>query len=142
MTTCNPQYKAIIRQCAELDIDKAQWKDVIDSIKENKTDFEIDGYRFIEEGEIDKIMQDELLSDMYILGCFNAWFIASILNMQQSAVEKMQEAEACEGLGELLAQHIEEVQEAYVSSDGYGAHFARYDGNEYEAGGYYIFRLN
>jgi hypothetical protein len=29
-----------------------------------------------------------------------------------------------------------------IDADGYGHHFSTYDGNEYEAGGWYIFRTN
>ena len=42
-------------------------------------DFEVDNYRFIREDEIDAIMRDELASDAYMLGCFNAWFLADVL---------------------------------------------------------------
>lgn len=83
-----------------------------------------------------------MASDTYVLGCFNAWFIADILGTSTEAIEKMQKAEAFDGLGEMLLQHIDEVQKNYAAADGYGHHFGRYDGNEYEIGNYYAFRVD
>ena len=55
----------------------------------------------------------------------------------------MQGAEAFEGIGKMLAPHIEEVQEEYARADGYGHHFNHYDFSEEEmtiAGvNYYVF---
>ena len=38
-------------------------------------------WRFIREDAIDAIMQDELSADEYILGCFNDWFLAHVLDI-------------------------------------------------------------
>ena len=134
--------RTAIKGLANIGVD--DWRETFEQADED--DFTVDGYRFIAADEIDSIMQDELLGDEYILGCFNAWFIADILGMPQDAVEKIQKAEAYEGLGALMAQHIEEVQQKYVSADGYGHHFARYDGHEHqvEVNGrdFYVFRTD
>ena len=57
----------------------------------------------------------------------------------------MQKAEAFEGLGALLAQHIDEVQEDMVRYDGYGHHFNHWNGSEMEItlNGelYHVFRI-
>ncbi len=96
----------------------------------------IDGeeWRFIESDKIDEIMQDELESEPYILGCFNASFLASILDTSSSAIEAIQKAgdSALSGLGEMILSggHLKDLQEAYAQADGYGHHFSSYDGNE------------
>ena len=111
-------------------------------------DMEDGNYRIIDSDSIDEIMQEELKSDLYILGCFNANFLANILGISTKAIEMFQKSEAYKGIGELIISggHLEELQEDYVSADGYGHHFAHYDGNEYEieinGNNYYIFKTN
>ena len=121
------------------------WREVLELADYGKADFEVDGVRFIASHSIDEIQRDELLSDLYILGCFNASFIASILSTDPEAIEAMQEAEAFEGIGKMLVPHIEEVQEQYSSADGYGHHFNHYDFSEEEmtiaGNNYHVFDL-
>lgn len=97
-------------------------------------DFEVDGVRFIADSAIDQIQQDELSSDEYILGCFNAWFIADVLGIDIEVIEAMQKAEAFEAIGKLIISRgkLEELQEDYASADGYGHHFNNYDFDEEE----------
>ena len=108
------------------------WREVLELADYGKADFEVDGVRFIDTRRIDEIQQEELLDDLYILGCFNASFIASILETDVEAIEAMQEAEAFEGIGKMLVPHIEEIQYQYASADGYGHHFNHYDFSEEE----------
>ena len=119
------------------------WREVLVLAEYGKYDFEVNGVRFIAAHSIDEIQREELLSDLYVLGCFNASFIASILETDIEAIEAMQGAEAFEGIGKMLAPHIEKVQEEYSSADGYGHHFNHYDFSEEEmtiAGvNYYVF---
>ena len=96
------------------------WREVLELADYGKADFEVDGVRFIASHSIDEIQQEELLSEPYMLGCFVAGFIANILDIDVEEVQKMQAAEAFEGLGKLMVPHIEEVQEQYSSADGYG----------------------
>ena len=139
-----PAIRQSVTELSNLGVD--DWREVWENVRENKDDFEVANYRFISQDEIDEIMQDELSGDEYILGCFNAWFIADILGMPCDAVEKIQKAEVFEGLGALMAQKIKEVQQKYVSGDGYGHHFAQYDGEEHEITlgniEYYAFRVD
>jgi hypothetical protein len=93
-------------------------------------DFEINNVRFISETDIDKIQQDELSSDLYCLGCFNAEFLARITGLPQGLIEAAQKGEAYEELGEVLVEHIEAIQESYARVDGYGHHFNGYDFSE------------
>ena len=107
----------------------------------------IDGcdWRFIREDAIDGIMQDELASDEYILGCFNDWFLADALDMDIDVIQAMQKAEAYEALGKLVIStgKLQELQEKYVQADGYGHHFAHYDGFEESLSTqpYYAFKI-
>ena len=113
-------------------------------MREGSTDFEVNNYRFISDDDIDDVMQDELSSDEYMLGCFNAWFLADILNTTTEAIEAMQAAGAYEGIGKMVLGNgkLADLQNAYVSADGYGHHFNPYDGNEIEIGTYHVFRTN
>ena len=109
---------------------------------------DIDGaeWRFINDNYIDAIQQDELASDEYILGCFYASFLAKYIDMSVKQIEEAQEAEQFELIGKLVVASgkIEEIQQGYVSGDGYGHHFAHYDHNQYEleAVCYRMFRVN
>ena len=127
----------------ELDID---FRELTEQITDENDDFEIDNYRFIKVSEIDTIQQDELKSDLYILGCFSDWFIADNTDLSLKVVQALQKAEAFEELGELIVDDIETLQSEYSRLDGYGHHFGRYDGNEYEITlndvEYYYFKIN
>ena len=125
-----------------------EWRNVVEQILNGEPDIQTDNYRFIDDDFIDDIMQEELGSDEYILGCFNAWFLADILNIDQDVIVAMQQAEAYEALGKLVLSlgKIEELQVAYRQADGYGHHFAHYDHNDTEetfnGSDYHIFRIN
>ena len=127
----------------ELDID---FRELTEQITDENDDFEIDNYRFIKVSEIDTIQQDELKSDLYILGCFNADFIEDNTNLSLKVIQALQKAEAFEELGELIVDDIEIIQSEYARMDGYGHHFGRYDGNEHEITlndvEYYYFKIN
>lgn len=106
-------------------------------------------YRFINSANIDKIMQDELASDMYILGCFNSNFLADVLDLPEVLISAAQEAGAYEAVGETVMQlnKLEDLQQAYANADGYGHHFAYYDHDEIELKinevlTVYMFRIN
>ena len=79
-----------------------------------------------------------------MLGCFNAWFLAEVLEIDQDTIETLQNAEAYDGVGKLVLSmgKLEELQQAYASADGYGHHFSHYDGSEECINGWYIFRVN
>ncbi len=109
------------------------YKEVINLAVENQeVDFEVNNVRFIAMGDIDEIQQEELKSDLYCLGCFNASFLASITGWPTGLIEAAQKGEAYEELGEVLVDYIEEIQDNYASADGYGHHFNGYDFGEEE----------
>ena len=126
-----------IKQIRELVGD--DWRDTIEQMRASDDVWQ-DQYRLIHQDAIDEIMKEELSSDTYVLGCFNASFIAMITGAPQEAIEKMQAADAYDGLGHWLLEHIDDVQREYAAADGYGHHFAHYDGNEIEIGDWYAFR--
>ena len=120
------------------------WRDAVESISMEEDDFEVDLHRFIRMDKIDEIQQNELSWEPYLLGCFTDWFLAGILNLDIDVIKELQKAEAFEALGKMVLSmdKLEELQEQYVSCDGYGHHFAHYDHNEHELGDYYAFRVN
>lgn len=122
-------------------------REVIEEILAESDDFEIGNYRFIRTDVIDEIQVEELESDPYVLGCFNPWFLADILNISSTTIEKMQSAEAFKVLGELIIglNLTAKLQREYVRADGYGYHFAHYDNeqiDDLEHFGYLVFRVN
>jgi hypothetical protein len=123
--------KKIKSFCADL-FSKPDYREVISNA--GNDDFEVDGVRFISDSAIDQIQQDELSGDEYILGCFNAWFIADVIGIDLDVIEAMQKAEAFEAIGKLIISmgKLEELQSAYASADGYGHHFNGYDFGEEE----------
>lgn len=134
--------REIFNLCKDLSID---FKETLENIANDEIDFEVENYRFINQDDIDEIQEEELKSDPYIVGCFNAWFLADILQTSTEAIEKIQEADGYEGLGEMIvnnSDYLTELQENYASSDGYGHHFNHYDGNMEEVNEYFVFRTN
>jgi hypothetical protein len=106
-------------------------------------DFQIGDYRFIHDSAINQILADELESDLYVLGCFAPWFIADYLGIPTESVEAIQKAEQFEALGHLIkAKGVASFAELYVTHDGYGHHFAHYDGEEHNHGDWYAFKVN
>jgi len=119
-------------------------RDIVQNMLDDNSDFSVDDYRFIHEDDIDKILEDELGSDEYMLGCFNAWFLADILDIDLDVIEAMQKAEAFEAIGKLVISmgKLHDLAKGYRNADGYGHHFSSYDGSEEQIGDYYIFRQN
>jgi len=110
------------------------WREVIENVLKYENDFTVDDVRFIAASVIDEIQQDELASDLYCLGCFNAPFLADVLDIDCDVIEAMQEAEAFEAIGKLIISmgKLEELQADYSRYDGYGHHFNSYNGGEEE----------
>ena len=104
-------------------------------------DMNIGRYRFIQKCGIDEALKDELLNDKYLLGSFEPWFIADITKLNYDTVKDAQQKGLYTLLGEIMAQHIDDIVDEYVSTDGYGGHFAIYDSNEHEITNWYFFRV-
>ena len=116
------------------DHEKSELLDLITRIENGENDILVLGARFISYSSIDEVQKCELESDLYCLGCFNASFISSVLDIDQDVIEAMQEAEAFEAIGKLIISlgKLDELQSQYASCDGYGSHFNHYDGNQLE----------
>ncbi len=122
-----------------LELDNEQIAELIEKMEAEDTDFELAGARIIYKDFIDEIQQGELLSDLYVLGCFNASFLADYLPLDTDDIEQLQRAKAFTAIGKIASKYIEEIQEGYAAADGYGHHFNGYDGSEIETCHYYIF---
>jgi hypothetical protein len=137
------QIMAIYNLSKDYDID---FEAILESIIEEEDDFTVDDYRFIHKVAIDRIMDKSLESDTYLLGMFNAEFLAEIIEISSRLIEIIQKVEAWEELGEYIVSRdlISELREEYVSADGYGHYFASYDSETMEdilkETGYYVFR--
>lgn len=140
--------RQIVTVCEDLGVNT---REVVENIENEDENFEVDNYRFISKSSIDKIQQDELSSDPYILGCFNDWFLADNTDLSLDIIKALQAADKYEAIGQHIIDNdlIETIQSEYASADGYGHHFAAYDGNTIEdllnldsETGYYIFRVN
>jgi len=118
------------------------YREAWEQVAVDEVDFEVDSYRFIHKDNIDAIMCEELESDEYVLGCFNAGFIAEHTDIPLAMIEACQKSDAFQAIGEAILNggHISDIQEAYASADGYGHHFNHWDGSEEMIGDYYVFR--
>ncbi|QCQ57902.1 hypothetical protein Barba22A_gp051 [Rheinheimera phage vB_RspM_Barba22A] len=111
------------------------FREVITEIESGSFDFEVNNVRFIKDDSILEIMAEEIFNgDDYVLGCFNAHFIADNSNLNYELVKAYQELEAFEAIGKALNDTLSDSEkesfcEQYASADGYGYHFNRYDGN-------------
>lgn len=143
MKTTYSNLKTVIELCKYNSIDH---KEVVNNILNEEPDFEIDGYRFVHEDSIDEIQCNELKSDTYLLGCFNADFLADIIPIPYKAIIAMQKADCYAEIGEVCEDYINEIQQEYSRLDGYGHHFSCYDSRTIEdilsISGYYVFRVN
>lgn len=136
-----------IKAFAEDCIGSVDWKELVNNIKEEKDDFELGNYRFINERDIDRVMVDYLESDPYMLGCLSDWFIAGNSSLSYDIVKALQEAGKFEAIGNHLIDNedMTAFTDSAVCSDGYGRFLAGYDGETLEDLldlGYYAFRTN
>jgi len=127
------QVKQVIEFCQGLH-SEPNWRGVVENIVSGYDDFEVDNVRFISTDEIDQIQCDEMESDTYILGCFNAWALSDATGIDQDVFEAMQKAGAYDAIGKLVISldKLSDLQQQYVSADGYGHHFNFYDGGKEE----------
>lgn len=113
------------------------FREVLTCILNEETDFEVDNVRFITDETILSVMVDEIFADDYVLGTFNASFIAENSQLPIEMIEACQEAEAFVAIGKGLNATLDEDEkesfcEEYAGIDGYGHHFNHYDGEDEE----------
>ena len=96
-------------------------------------DFVVDGqyYRFIRENEAYNIAYEMLEGDVYILGCFNADFIADNTKLSYDIVKALQEGEQFDAIGQHILDNddLDGIVSEYIRLDGYGHVFGSYDGS-------------
>jgi len=125
------ELKNIITIANNLDVNKYK---LVDSIQDSETNFEVDNYTFITEDEALKEVINMYQCDEYILGCFNADFIADFIPLDYDSIKTLQESENFEVIGKLILNsgNLEYMMEDYISLDGYGHALSSYDGNNDE----------
>ena len=102
-------------------------------------------WRYIHSGVVDDVLVEELEQDPYYLGCFNPDFLSRVTGLSEEIIKIIQKAEAFQDLGQWIIEQclLEELAGEYAAADGYGHHFAHYDGETVElAGGWLAFRLD
>lgn len=126
-----------------------EWREVVTNINDfedydNSYDFTVDDLRFIHKDHIHEIMVEELSSDLYILGCFNANFLTDVTGWPQPLIEAGQKGEQYETIGQGIIDNnlVDDLAEEYAQRDGYGHHFAHYDSEENRVGDWYFFKIN
>lgn len=110
--------------------------EALEALREAETsdDFTLGNFRFIHSSSIDSIMADEMESCEYTLGCYSARAIADATCWPVSLIEVAQKAEEFEKIGRAIVDegHTSDLQNLVAGYDGYGPHFAHYDGYEHE----------
>ena len=125
------ELKSIRKLCSSLH-SEPDWREVVGNIGED--DFTVDNVRFIRADAIDGIQANELSGDEYVLGCFNACFLADVTGIDKDVFEAMQKSDAYAAIGKLVISmdKLSELQQEYARQDGYGHHFNFYDFGEEE----------
>ena len=123
--------RAIKNFCDDL-VSCPDWREVVTELAKENDDFEVDNVQFIADDSILSIMVDEIFSDTYTLGCFNAGFISDNSSLNYELVVACQEAGAYQAIGKALNDTLDQEQKEsfcseYASADGYGHHFNHYD---------------
>lgn len=133
-------YEALL----ELDLDDEYAIEVISLMEGDNIDFQAGDYRYIAKNHINEILTNELESDLYMLGCFTAHFISDTTGLPLEMIKACQTSEAFEAIGRGIVATcgVKQLTKRYAQVDGYGNHFATYDGEEHEIGEYYVFRVN
>lgn len=127
-----------IKTFAESLVSEPCFREIVEAVNNKESDFEVNNVRFIKDSEILSIMADEIFNgDNYVLGCFNANFIADNSDLNYELVSACQESGAFEAIGQALNDTLDQDEkesfcEEYASADGYGHHFNHYDGNSEE----------
>ena len=114
------------------------FREIVEAINNDESDFEINNVRFIKDSEILSVMADEIFNgDDYVLGCFKAYFIAENSDLNYELVKACQQSEAFEVIGKALNATLNQDGKeifclSYASANGYGHHFNHHDGRSDE----------
>lgn len=110
-------------------LDREEIELVLNNLGSN--DFSNNNYRFIKEADCESIAIEQYEGDAYMLGCFNADFIADNTSLSYDIVKALQEGEQFESIGQHILDNdnIGDMMAEYIRLDGYGHVFSSYDGN-------------
>jgi len=105
--------------------------DLLENVKNEECNFEVDNYTFITEEEALKEVINMYRGDEYILGCFYASFIDDYIFLDIDDIIALQEANQYQVIGKLILNsgNINEMMQEYIRLDGYGHALNSYDGN-------------
>lgn len=145
--TLKELYKEVL-SATDGNLDSVDIKDACRYILEEIPDFTLnDEYRFIRTDNIDEIQQSEMM-DGESLGYFAPYFLVDFLDCPIAVIEGLQNAGKYDILHDWIVSScsIEDIQQAYNELDGYGHHFASYDGETRSIYvsptiDYYVFRV-
>lgn len=132
-------------QIKEIKTLTGDWREALEKIRDGETDFTEDDYRFIHKDSIDEILSSEIAADEYVLGSWTANAIATATGWPVGLVKAAQKGEAYAELGKAVISTpgaVEKMAELLIEWDGYGHHFASYDGATNEIGDWFVFRTN
>jgi len=117
------------------------YNDVVDGCADNFYECDNGEYMVLDEGEVYD-MATENIKEM--IGSFNSWFLADHSILEYDTIVNLQES-GCGQLDEIILQTIDDIEvfvDDAICEDG-AAHFlGTYDGDEYESGDYFIYRVN
>lgn len=136
------QIKAMKKDLDNMGCD--DWREVVEKTANKEYDFTVGDYRFIDADCIDDIMMEELESDEYLLGSFNANFLIYYMDLEEQDIRHIQE-KCPEAIGKMIIAtgQLRNVQSGYAQADGYGHYFAHYDHEEWDLPcNMYGFRVN
>ena len=140
------EIKEIKNFCIEHNIDNIDivCKNIKNKIKDFRIVNGVKEFRFILQENIDNVVKKELINDKYMLGCFDAIFLSDIIKIDANVIKMIQAKGAFEALGELVVRlgEIDNFVSEYIFIEGYGHHFAFYNGEQRELLDYYVFRIN
>lgn len=114
---------------------------------ESSDDITLGKFRFIDCSSIDDIMAGEMESCTYTLGSYSAGAIADATQWPEFLIKAAQKAEEFEKIGRAIVDEgcLPDLQHIVAGYDGYGPHFAHYDGHEHEImigrATWYVFRV-
>lgn len=119
------------------------------SYTENAFSIGREEYLVLTDEEADEAVSDRIKDDVW---AFNASFILSECELPSELEEAISafQADKCEGANDALLALVEKCceggmeafAESAVSADGRGHFLSSYDGNEIEAGAFFIYRTN
>jgi len=117
------------------------YNNIVDGYADNFYECDNVEYMVLDEDEVYD-MVTEYITEM--IGSFNPWFLVDHSTLEYDTIVNLQKG-GCGQLDEIILQTIDDIAKLVddaICADG-AAHFlSTYDGDEYESGDYFIYRVN